>query len=96
MLGVRGPFGRPWPVDEVEGADVVIVAGGIGLAPLRPAILRLLARRERYGRVAVLYGGRAPDQLLYPEPSCGSGTPTRHRRHRRAAAGAGASASSRS
>ena len=67
VLGVRGPFGRPWPVDEVEGADVVIAAGGIGLAPLRPAILRLLARRERYGRIAVLYGGRSPDQLLYPD-----------------------------
>ena len=65
VLGVRGPFGRPWPVDEVEGADVVVVAGGIGLAPLRPAVLALLARRERYGRIAVLYGGRDPAQLLY-------------------------------
>ena len=67
VLGVRGPFGRPWPVDEIEGADVVIAVGGIGLAPLRPAILRLFARRERYGRIAVLYGGRSPDQLLYPD-----------------------------
>ena len=66
VLGVRGPFGRPWPVDEAEGADVVVVAGGIGLAPLRPAILRLLARRERYGRIAVLYGSRTPDDILYP------------------------------
>jgi anaerobic sulfite reductase subunit B len=66
VLGVRGPFGRTWPVDEIEGADVVVVAGGIGLAPLRPAILRLLARRERYGRIAVLYGGRTPGDLLYP------------------------------
>jgi NAD(P)H-flavin reductase len=66
VLGVRGPFGRPWPVDAIEGADVVIAAGGVGLAPLRPAVLRLLARRERYGRVAVLYGGRDPEQLLYP------------------------------
>ncbi len=65
VLGVRGPFGRPWPVAEIEGADVVIVAGGIGLAPLRPAILSLLARRERYGRLLLLYGGRAPGQLLY-------------------------------
>jgi anaerobic sulfite reductase subunit B len=65
VLGVRGPFGRPWPVEEIEGADVVIAAGGIGLAPLRPAIVRLLARRERYGRIVVLYGGRDPDQLLY-------------------------------
>jgi NAD(P)H-flavin reductase len=67
VLGVRGPFGVPWPVGAVEGADVVVVAGGIGLAPLRPAILALLARRERYGRLSLLYGGRSPDQLLYME-----------------------------
>ena len=68
VLAARGPFGEPWPVDEVaEGADVVIAAGGIGLAPLRPAILWLLARRERYRRVVLLYGGRAPDQLLYTD-----------------------------
>jgi NAD(P)H-flavin reductase len=66
VLGVRGPFGIPWPTTAVEGADVVIVAGGIGLAPLRPAILHVLARRERYGRIVVLYGARSPDQLLYP------------------------------
>jgi NAD(P)H-flavin reductase len=67
VLGVRGPFGTPWPVEEAEGADVVIAAGGIGLPPLRPAILRLLARRERYGRLVLLYGGRTPEQLMYPE-----------------------------
>lgn len=67
VLGVRGPFGRPWPVQELEGRDVVVVAGGIGLAPLRPAILALLARRERYGRLLLLYGGRSPEQLLYTE-----------------------------
>ena len=65
VLSVRGPFGRPWPVEELEGADVVVVAGGIGLAPLRPAILAMLARRERYGRLLLLYGGRSPEQLLY-------------------------------
>jgi NAD(P)H-flavin reductase len=65
VLAVRGPFGRSWPVEEIEGADVVVVTGGIGLAPLRPAILRLLAWRERFGRVTLLYGGRSPDQLLY-------------------------------
>ena len=65
VLWVRGPFGRPWPVDDVEGSDVVVAAGGIGLAPLRPAILRLLDRRERYGRLMLLYGARTPDQLLY-------------------------------
>lgn len=65
VLSVRGPFGRPWPVQKIEGADVLVIAGGIGLAPLRPAILALLARRERYGRLLLLYGGRSPDQLLY-------------------------------
>jgi len=65
VLAVRGPFGRPWPLQELEGGDVLVVAGGIGLAPLRPAILALLARRERYGRLVLLYGGRSPDQLLY-------------------------------
>lgn len=67
MLGVRGPFGRCWPVEPSEGADVAIAAGGLGLPPLRPAILRMLARRERYGRLVLLYGGRAPHQLLYTD-----------------------------
>jgi NAD(P)H-flavin reductase len=66
-LWVRGPFGRPWPVVAIEGADVVVAAGGIGLAPLRPAILHLLAHRGRYGRVVLLLGARQPDQLLYPD-----------------------------
>ena len=65
VVGVRGPFGRPWPVAGAEGGDVVIVAGGIGLAPLRPALLWILSRRERYARVTLLYGGRSPEQLLY-------------------------------
>jgi NAD(P)H-flavin reductase len=67
ILSVRGPFGRSWPIEPAESRDVVIAAGGIGLPPLRPAILHLLARRERYGRLVLLYGGRSPDQLLYPE-----------------------------
>ncbi|MFI5005624.1 MAG: FAD/NAD(P)-binding protein, partial [Solirubrobacterales bacterium] len=67
VLQVRGPFGRPWPVAELAGADVLVIAGGIGLAPLRSAILTLLAARERYGRVSLLYGSRTPELLLYPE-----------------------------
>jgi NAD(P)H-flavin reductase len=66
VLGVRGPFGTAWPVEAAEGADVVILAGGIGLAPLRPVIDHVLAHRERYGNVVVLYGGRSPEELLYP------------------------------
>jgi NAD(P)H-flavin reductase len=65
VLTVRGPFGSAWPVDEGQGHDVVVITGGIGLAPLRPAILRLLARAGSYGRLLLLYGGRGPDQLLY-------------------------------
>jgi NAD(P)H-flavin reductase len=65
-LSVRGPFGRPWPTAQLAGRDVLVVAGGIGLAPLRPAILSLIAERERFGRLGLLYGGRGPDQLLYP------------------------------
>jgi NAD(P)H-flavin reductase len=67
VLSVRGPFGKAWPVEEAEGADVVIAAGGIGLPPLRPAILRMLSRRERFGRLVLLYGGRTPDQLLFTD-----------------------------
>ena len=64
-IGLRGPFGRGWPMTEAEGHDVVIVAGGIGLAPLRPALYHALAHRERYGRVVLLYGARTPRDMLY-------------------------------
>lgn len=65
-LGLRGPFGRGWPMVQAIGHDVLFVAGGIGLAPLRPAILELLANRGRYGRAALLYGARTPNDVLYP------------------------------
>jgi len=64
-LGVRGPYGTSWPVDQARGNDVVLIAGGIGLAPLRPALYHILANRERYGRVVLLYGSRTPQDLLY-------------------------------
>lgn len=65
IVGVRGPFGAAWPMQAAEGRDVVIVAGGLGLAPLRPAIYDLLARREKFGRVAILIGMRNPSAILY-------------------------------
>jgi NAD(P)H-flavin reductase len=65
VVGVRGPFGHGWPLAEAAGRDVVVVAGGLGLAPLRPVVHGLIAGRERYGRVSVLYGGRSPAELLY-------------------------------
>jgi NAD(P)H-flavin reductase len=66
-LGLRGPFGTAWPLDEAAGQDVVLVTGGIGLAPLRPVVLELLANRGRYGRLSLLYGARTPASMLYAE-----------------------------
>ncbi len=65
VIGVRGPFGSAWPLEAAEGSDIVIVAGGIGLAPLRPALYHVLANRGKYGNVALLYGTRTPQDLLY-------------------------------
>jgi NAD(P)H-flavin reductase len=64
-VGVRGPFGTGWPADAARGRDVIIVAGGIGLAPLRPLIYHILRNRKEYGRLVVLYGTRSPRDLLY-------------------------------
>jgi NAD(P)H-flavin reductase len=65
QLGIRGPFGTGWEVSSGAGGDVVFVAGGIGLAPLRPAILELCAARADYGRVLLLYGARTPEDILF-------------------------------
>jgi NAD(P)H-flavin reductase len=64
-VGVRGPFGTPWPLDAATGKDVVLVAGGIGLAPLRPLLYEIAARRHDFGRVVLLYGARGPGDLLF-------------------------------
>lgn len=65
-VGVRGPYGTHWPLRAAEGGDLVIVAGGIGLPPLRPAIYQALRHRDRYQRVVLLYGARTPHDLLFP------------------------------
>lgn len=64
-LGVRGPFGSHWPLEKAAGRDVVIITGGLGLAPLRPAVHQLLAQRARFGKAALLYGARTPRDILY-------------------------------
>jgi len=64
-LGVRGPFGNGWPVERARGGDILIVAGGIGLAPLRPVIYQVLRQRSEFGRLVVLYGARSPRDMLY-------------------------------
>jgi NAD(P)H-flavin reductase len=64
-IGLRGPFGTSWPMKEARGKSVLIVAGGIGLAPLRPAIYHVLRHRGDFNRLVILYGGRSPQDLLY-------------------------------
>lgn len=66
-IGVRGPFGRGWDLGRALGRDVVVVAGGIGIAPLRPVVHELIARRDEFNRAVVLVGARNPESLLYTE-----------------------------
>lgn len=65
VVGLRGPYGSAWPLEAARGRDLVIVAGGIGLAPLRPVICHLLRQRGDYGRVEICYGARSPGDILY-------------------------------
>ena len=67
VLGVRGPFGRAWPLESAHGRDLVLVAGGIGLAPLRPAILTALRERDRFRRFVLVVGARRPEDLPFAD-----------------------------
>jgi NAD(P)H-flavin reductase len=62
---VRGPFGRGWPVNGLDGEDVLVVAGGIGLAPLRPLLLYCLQNRDRIGRFVFIFGARTPEDMIF-------------------------------
>ena len=64
-IAMRGPFGSTWPLEAAQGNDVLLVAGGIGLAPLRPVIYHIARNRDRYGRLAILYGARSPKEMLF-------------------------------
>jgi NAD(P)H-flavin reductase len=64
-IGIRGPFGRGWPLEESKGKDICILAGGIGLAPLRSVIYSLIKNRKEYGKITILYGARTPQDMLY-------------------------------
>ncbi len=66
-VGIRGPYGNGFPMEDFEGADCLIVAGGIGMAPLRSVVHTILADRERYGRLMLLYGNRTPDDILFAD-----------------------------
>lgn len=65
IIGVRGPFGAGWDIAGAAGRDLVLVAGGLGLAPLRPVLLAVLADRESYGRVTLIAGARGPGEFLF-------------------------------
>lgn len=67
QVGLRGPFGRAWPLAAMQGRDIVLVAGGLGLAPLRPAIYQILNHRNDFGKVYFYYGTRTPQDRLYAE-----------------------------
>jgi NAD(P)H-flavin reductase len=65
VIGVRGPFGSSWPIESAKGKDVLVIVGGIGLAPLRPVLYYLMAHRENYGQVSLLYGARTPEDQIF-------------------------------
>jgi NAD(P)H-flavin reductase len=65
VIGVRGPFGNRWPVEQAHGRDLVLVGGGVGLPPLRPVVYEALAHRGDFDRLVLLYGGRTPRDLLF-------------------------------
>lgn len=65
QIGVRAPLGNSFPVEEMKGRDILFVAGGIGMAPLRTLLLYMLDNREDYGDIMVIYGARSPEDLSY-------------------------------
>ena len=69
-VGGRGPYGTHWPTEDVSD-DLLIIAGGIGLAPLRPAIVEAIANRRRFRRISLIYGARTPSDLLYKDDLLG-------------------------
>ncbi len=65
VVGLRGPFGTSWPLEDLVGKDVFMAAGGIGLPPMRPVIYHILRNREKFGKVTLVYGARTPKELMY-------------------------------
>jgi NAD(P)H-flavin reductase len=66
-LGLRGPFGKGYPLDEFAGRDVLVLGGGVGLAPLRSLLFALFDGRERFKRIVICYGARTPADLLHKD-----------------------------
>lgn len=64
-IGIRGPFGNSFPMEEMKGKDIYLVTGGIGLAAVRYLLNHLLENRDQYGNLKLLHGARTPDDLIY-------------------------------
>jgi NAD(P)H-flavin reductase len=67
VVGIRGPYGQGWPLDSARGRDLIVVAGGLGLPPLRPTVYDIFRHREAFGRVEIVYGARTPKDLVFAE-----------------------------
>jgi NAD(P)H-flavin reductase len=67
VVGIRGPYGNPWPMEEAKGKNVLLIVGGIGLAPLRPMIMQMFKERDSYGKIQILYGARSPGDMLFTD-----------------------------
>lgn len=65
VVGISGPFGRGFPVEEMEGSDILLIAGGLGIVPLRAPLFAVLENRSRYERIDIAYGARKPSELLF-------------------------------
>ncbi len=66
-LGIRGPYGKGYPLAEMKERDVLVVGGGVGLAPLRSLLYALMARSDQFGRISLKYGARTPEHLIYKD-----------------------------
>ncbi|KUO67286.1 MAG: hypothetical protein APF84_09645 [Gracilibacter sp. BRH_c7a] len=67
VVGIRGPYGHGWPMEEIKGKNVLVIAGGIGLAPLRGVIKSISRNRDQYGRLEILYGAKTPESMLFTD-----------------------------
>jgi NAD(P)H-flavin reductase len=67
IVGLRGPYGKGWPIEQAHKRDVLVIAGGLGLAPVRPVLYHLMKNRQDFGTVALLYGTRSSDDILFPD-----------------------------
>lgn len=65
IVGLRGPFGRGFPIEEMKGHDILLVAGGLGIAPLRSLINNIHDERSEFGKVTIVYGSKTPQEVMF-------------------------------